>query len=387
VNVQPAAAPTDNDAAAFAIDDRDEPRDRPNVKQPDHVGRVVAVGKDGKSFTAECVARERGAEPVKIEVKIGEKTAITYDGVGVNGAKPTEGYVVTLWMDETDKGLATRIGFGGTEGGNRGADLTGIVVDVDKDGKGIAIELRDGRRGAERGVEPKQERVRFDDKTVIVFNNVAAGEAKIVANQTALVWYDDNARVAGNRIAGMVQLTGSATSVRRARGPDIVGKLVSGNDNSLTIEKFVGRVDEPTKVVVKLGPKSSVVYHNVGVGGAKPTAGQQVQVWFDGALETANEVALAGNVPERWTTVSGKVVGVSADGTTITLEHPSNARGEEPKRIEIKITVQTRLSFSNVGPDGAKPTEGYTAQIRLLDGSKDTATQATFTKGAVGRGR
>jgi hypothetical protein len=98
-------------------------------------------------------------------------------------------------------------------------------------------------------------------------------------------------------------------------------------------------------------------------------------------------VALAGNVPERWTTVSGKVVGVSADGTTITLEHPSNARGEEPKRIEIKITVQTRLSFSNVGPDGAKPTEGYTAQIRLLDGSKDTATQATFTKGAVGRGR
>src|SRR4051812_23230007 len=68
------------------------------------IGRVVAVGKDAKSFTFEGVARDRPAESLKIEVKIGEKTTITYHAVATGGAKPTVGYAVGLWMDDTAKG-------------------------------------------------------------------------------------------------------------------------------------------------------------------------------------------------------------------------------------------------------------------------------------------
>jgi hypothetical protein len=67
---------------------------------------------------------------VKVEVAIGEKTVITYDGVTTGGAKPTEGYVVVVRMDDNVKGLAARVGFGGTEGGNRWSDFTGTVVDA-----------------------------------------------------------------------------------------------------------------------------------------------------------------------------------------------------------------------------------------------------------------
>jgi hypothetical protein len=81
------------------------------------------------------------------------------------------------------------------------------------------------------------------------------------------------------------------------------------------------------------------------------------------------------------------VVGVSKDGATITLEQPSAVRGEEPKRVDMKLTRQTRIMYSNVGPDGAKPTVGYLAWMRLIDGSKDTASHVTFTKNGDDRGR
>jgi hypothetical protein len=102
-----------------------------------------------------------------------------------------------------------------------------------------------------------------------------------------------------------------------------------------------------------------------------------------GSKETAAEVALSGEVRERWVTIRGKVVGVSKDGATITLEQPSAVRGENPKRVEMKLTPQTRIGYSNVGPDGAKPTVGYMTQMLLIDGSKDTASHVTFTKHSV----
>jgi RNA polymerase sigma factor (sigma-70 family) len=368
-------SPADEGPAATAGGGADAPRERPHVRQPDLTGRVVAVGTDGKSFTVAGVARERPAESVKVEVTIGEKTAVTYDGVTTGWAKPTEGYAVSVWMDDAVKGLAARVGFGGSEGGNRWADLTGTVVEVDPDGKGIAVEV-----AAEGGTESKKVRVRFNERTVLAFSDVT--EARVEKNQTAWVWYDDHARVGGNRIAGQVQFYGGALPARRNRGPDVSGKLLSADDRTLTIEQPVASPGgEPKKVVLKLGAKSSFVYHNVGPGGAKPTEGQQAQVWLeDGSEDTAAEVALSGVVPERWATLSGKVVGVSGDGATVTLEQPPAVRGGKPTRVEVKLTGQTRIAYSNVGPNGATPAAGYLAVVWLLDGSKNTAARATFTR-------
>jgi len=79
-------------------------------------------------------------------------------------------------------------------------------------------------------------------------------------------------------------------------------------------------------------------------------------------------------------TLRGKVVGVSGDGATVTLEQPPAVRGGNPRRVEVKLTGQTRISYSNVGPNGATPTAGYLAVVWLLDGSNNTAARATFTR-------
>ena len=55
-------------------------------------------------------------------------------------------------------------------------------------------------------------------------------------------------------------------------------------------------------------------------------------------------------------------------------------RGGNPTRVEVKLTGQTRISYSNIGPDGAKPTAGDSAFVRLLDGSNNTADRATFER-------
>ena len=167
-----------------------------------------------------------------------------------------------------------------------------------------------------------------------------------------------------------------------ARQPDVSGKLLSADDRTLTIEQAAARPGgEPKKVVLKLGAKSSFVYDNVGPGEAKPTEGQHAGVWLeDGSKDTVAQVTLSGVVPERWATLRGKVVGVSGDGATVTLEQPPAVRGGNPRRVEVKLTAQTRILYSNVGPDGAKLTAGYLAVVGLLDGSNSTAAWATFER-------
>jgi hypothetical protein len=55
-------------------------------------------------------------------------------------------------------------------------------------------------------------------------------------------------------------------------------------------------------------------------------------------------------------------------------------RGEEPKRIEVKLTAKSKLMFSGVGPGEAKVTEGLVANVRLVEGSSDTVSQVQFSK-------
>ena len=101
-------------------------------------GVVVAADKAGKSITIESPARERGGEPVKTTVPINDKTAITYHGVGVNGAKPTEGYQAHVQLTDA-KDFAASIRFASRDGGRRSPDVGGKVIAVAKDGKSITM--------------------------------------------------------------------------------------------------------------------------------------------------------------------------------------------------------------------------------------------------------
>jgi hypothetical protein len=85
--------------------------------------------------------------------------------------------------------------------------------------------------------------------------------------------------------------------------------------------------------------------------------------------------------------VTGKVVQVVSTkaGTTFTVEQPATVRGEEPKQTKVQLSEKTKIVFFGIGPGEAKVTEGMRAQVRLLDGSTDTAAEVVFSK-ADGRG-
>jgi RNA polymerase sigma factor (sigma-70 family) len=369
----------------------EKPADRPadlrdsrrgDVKAPDVSGAVVAVARDGKSITVEIPTRGRGDGPEakKVEIKLSDKSDVVFHHVAANGAKPTEGYGVQVWLADGSKDLAAIVNFHGAEN-FRGPDLAGQVVDVAKDGKGITLEVPQLRGG--RGAEGKKFTLQFNDKTVLAYSAVQKGEARLAEGLAAEVWLEDPARP---EVAASVQLRGKAPGEgRRGGGADVAGKVVavSKGGDAITLEQPpAARGEEPKKVEVKLGDKTAAVYYNVGPDGTKPAEGMTARVWLeDGSKDAAARVVLAGTVKERWALVTGKVVGVSRDGKTITLEQPSRARGEEPKRIDVQLSARTRIAYFAVGPDGAKLTEGYEAQVQMDEGSKE-AVQVLLGKPA-----
>ncbi|MCI0705287.1 MAG: RNA polymerase sigma factor, partial [Planctomycetia bacterium] len=201
------------------------PQERPvPAAQPDRraglVGKVVDVAKDGKSFTLEVPPTMRGGVATKVVVKIGEKTSVTYNGVVPNGAKPTEGYSAQVRLEDGSKELAAEVLFLGTETGARAPQpqATGTVVEIGKDGQSITLQLQNIR-----GQPPvKTNPIKIDNKTVLVFNNVSPGGAKLTKDYQARIWFGDD-----RTTASMVQLTGSAAQpMRGGPAPNITGKVV-----------------------------------------------------------------------------------------------------------------------------------------------------------------
>src|SRR5204863_6461681 len=70
---------------------------------------------------------------------------------------------------------------------------------------------------------------------------------------------------------------------------------------------------------------------------------------------------------------SGKVLNITKDGKTLTLETPPKERGEEPGKIDIKIAPATKVVFFNVIAGGDEISEGQLARVWLEGNSKDTA--------------
>jgi hypothetical protein len=174
---------------------------------------------------------------------------------------------------------------------------------------------------------------------------------------------------------------------RDEKRADLNGKVavVAPNGKQISVASPAGgRGEEPAKQEITIGDKTTVIYNTVQVDGTKPTEGYHVQVWFaEGSKDTAAKVVFIGTPPERWTTIAGKVMELSAigkDGMTIEIEQPAVARGEDAKRMKIKIPTTAKVSYSGVGPNEAKPAVGFDVQIRLKDDSNDTAAQATFFK-------
>jgi hypothetical protein len=209
-----------------------------------------------------------------------------------------------------------------------------------------------------------------------VFSNVTKDGAKFTAGYSAMVWYADDGKT-----AALVQLAGATDlGQRETKRPDLIGKVARMDGTKFVVDvPPAERGGKPTRYIFS-GDKTTVTFRNVGLNAAKIAPGMQVQVWLSESKDTAAKAVFIGTVPERWTTVTGKVVAVAKDSNSFTVEQPAKARGEEPKRTEITLTAKTKQVFFGVGPGGAKITEGMTAQARLLDGSPGTASLVVFGK-------
>src|SRR5262249_34218639 len=119
---------------------------------------------------------------------------------------------------------------------------------------------------------------------------------------------------------------------------------------------------------------------NVGLNAAKPTEGYQVSLWLrPGTTDQVVKAAFSSVDASRQgrAFLSGKVAGVSKDGKEITLEMPVGRDGET-RRTAVKLTDKTALSFAYTGKDGARPTEGYHAEVWLDPDNRDVAARARF---------
>jgi RNA polymerase sigma factor (sigma-70 family) len=85
-----------------------------------------------------------------------------------------------------------------------------------------------------------------------------------------------------------------------------------------------------------------------------------------------------GRAPEKPPQFTGRVAGVAGDGKSFTVEVPAATRGEAPQKVDIKLTDKSQVVYSNVGPDGAKPTEGYQVRVWTGEGAKDVAVEAVL---------
>jgi RNA polymerase sigma factor (sigma-70 family) len=349
-------------------------------------GQVTAVGKDGKSFTVEFarVSRgERGAEVKTSEIKIGDKTTVTYQAVGPDGAKPTRGYRVQVRLVEGSRDTAAGITFSGAAEGLRPRpNLTGRVAGVSRDGKTFTVE----QFGRGRDREAQTVDVKLGARSVVVFQNVRAGAARITEGLQAAVWLEEDSRDEVH----LVQFQGNAVTIRRDDPqPDAIGRVaaVSKDGKTLTVEvRSRERREEPARLEVKIGDRTTVVFGNVPPGGARLAEGMQVRLWLaEGSKTSASRVALFGTVKERDQLLTGRVTGFSKDGKTFTLEQPGR-RGDDTPTLDVKFTEKTKVTYNGVGTGEAKLTEGYYAQVRLKDGSKDTAAAVVFVKpGSRGR--
>lgn len=177
--------------------------------------------------------------------------------------------------------------------------------------------------------------------------------------------------------------------------PDLMGRVagISGTGRQITVVlpprggdgQPITRDAKPEEVRVTLTDKTRQQFFGVEEGEAVPAPGLMVMVWFEeGSRDTAARVRFMKREGEQRPDVQGRVVGVSQDGRTITVETREFDRetGKEKVlgKMDVRIAPYTHALYFGVEPGGAKPTVDYLVVGWFEKGSKDTAARIRFMK-------
>lgn len=174
------------------------------------------------------------------------------------------------------------------------------------------------------------------------------------------------------------------------RRPDVMGRVtaVSPDGKSITVAlpprpvegQPPARDARPETAVVNLTDRTQLLFFGVGEGEAKPAQGLMAMVWLEeNSKDRAARVRFMRNEGEIRPDVMGRVLSVSPDGRTVTVE--TREGDKATGRTDLRIAPYTHMLFFGVGPDEAKPTPDYQIVAWLEKGSKDTAARVRFMKG------
>jgi hypothetical protein len=173
----------------------------PQERQADLMGRVESVSPDGRTVTLSMPPRPgpdgrppaRDAKPEQATVNLGDRTQMSFFGVGEGEARPAPGLMAMVWLEEGSRDQAARVRFMRREGDER-PDVQGRVVSVSPDGRTVTVETRDGDRVTGRTD------VRIAPYTQSQYYGVDRDGARPTPDYQVVAWYEKGSRDTAARI-------------------------------------------------------------------------------------------------------------------------------------------------------------------------------------------
>jgi hypothetical protein len=134
---------------------------------------------------------------------------------------------------------------------------------------------------------------------------------------------------------------------------------------------------EPTTVTVT--DRTHLIFFGVAEGEARPTPGQMAMVWLqEGTKDEAARVRLMKREGDDRPDVQGRVLSVSPDGRTVTVETRDD-RGDRPTgKVDLRLAPYTQSLYYGVDKDAARPTPDYQVVAWLEKGSQGTPVRSRF---------
>ena len=259
----------------------------PDGTTPVLTGPVVAVSKDGRVVTVETAPPNprTGDEAKRSDIRLTDKTEVTYSGVGLNGAAPSVGYHAEVSLQQGSADTAARVHFTSldttTQGQWQGKVYVAKVVGVSQDGKTLTIELPPRR---DQG--PQNTDLKLTDQTKLTYAYVAKDGAKPTAGYRAEVWLEAR----GSDTASRVHFVDPEREQASMVSGQVVGLSKDGSTATLKILPEV-RGGEPRNTDVKITAATEITFNGVGPDEARLTEGYYARVWLhEAAPDTAARV-------------------------------------------------------------------------------------------------
>jgi hypothetical protein len=216
-----------------AADDQAKKDANQPEKTHDVTGVIRAVADDGRRLTLELPAKIKGDPPTTIDIRLTDKTRLSYFGVDASGETPTVGYVAQVRFVNGSADTAAGVRLGRKDADNqKGPDFSGVIAAVATDLKTITLEVAPEVKGQ----PPTKVDVKLTDKTKFSYFGVDSAGQLPTIGYSALVWLVESSKDTASGVRLGVKNGGQGPGDqaqaepekgKKDQGPDVHGVLNS----------------------------------------------------------------------------------------------------------------------------------------------------------------